>query len=198
MKNLILILFSLPAFAQFEIRFDYGKDGVVNRLITADTEAELATKAISFIEKYGAGTWTSEVEGALPTSPDSSVSLFTKLADDETTTLYLHSEALNAEAEDMTEEIAAREAALAEQEAIDRKFSCGQSAIRWVAKNNIGKGLTTEQIKQMASTYSEINQLLMSGAIDTAKIEIQAITADGVIVTEQDKTDLLAFIAGCE
>jgi len=47
-------------------------------------------------------------------------------------------------------------------------------------------------------TYSGILDLLKSGSVDITKTDIQNVNADGTILTEQDKTDIVEFIAACE
>lgn len=84
------------------------------------------------------------------------------------------------------------------EQAIVKKVSCGEATINFISKNNIKKQLTVEQRRTMVQTYSIIFDLLKAGSLDIAKIDIQAIVADGTIVTEQDKTDVLAFIVSCE
>jgi hypothetical protein len=80
--------------------------------------------------------------------------------------------------------------------AVDKKLNCGQNIVKFIAKNNITKGLTTEQIKTMTTTYSLVFDLLKGGAMNTAIIEINAITPDA-LVTAQDKIDIVAEIATC-
>lgn len=84
------------------------------------------------------------------------------------------------------------------EQAIAKKIACGEATIKFIAKNNVKKQLTVEQRRTMVQTYSGILDLLKSGSVDIAKVDIQNVTADGTIVTEQDKTDIVAFITACE
>jgi len=81
--------------------------------------------------------------------------------------------------------------------AIDAKVECGQNTIKFIAKNNVLKGLDNAQIKSMAMTYSTIFDLLNAGALDTALIDINAMTPDGTIVTYEDKTKIVNYINTC-
>lgn len=81
--------------------------------------------------------------------------------------------------------------------AAQKAMDCGKTVQKLLLVRNSVKGLTTTQIKQMVATYSSIKQLLDTGSLVSAKEEIQAITADGVLVTEGDKTALIAEINKC-
>ena len=81
--------------------------------------------------------------------------------------------------------------------AVAVKVKCGQDAIKFIAANNVLKGLNNEQIKTMAMTYSTIFDLLNAGAIDTALLDINAMTPDGTIVTYEDKTKIVNFLNNC-
>jgi hypothetical protein len=50
----------------------------------------------------------------------------------------------------------------------------------------------------MIKAYADILDQLKAGAVDLAKEDIQAVSADGIIVTEQDKPDIVNFITECE
>lgn len=79
-----------------------------------------------------------------------------------------------------------------------KSITCGRRVIALLSVKNSLKGLTNAQVKQMNNDYKEIKGLLESGALDTSKEEINAITPDGTIVTAQDKIDLIAEIDGCK
>jgi hypothetical protein len=74
---------------------------------------------------------------------------------------------------------------------------CGYKVMDLLLVRNASKGLTTTQVKQIVSTYAPIQGLLQSGSLNSAKEEIQAVVADGVLVTEGDKTALVAEIDQC-
>lgn len=109
-------------------------------------------------------------------------------------TKYFHPSNFSIEQKDISAELA--EQAL--EQAIQKKINCGEATIKFIAKNNVKKQLTIEQRRTMVQTYSGILDLLKSGSVDIAKADIQAVNADGTIVTEQDKTDIVAFITACE
>jgi len=48
------------------------------------------------------------------------------------------------------------------------------------------------------STYANIKALLESGSLGTARAKITEVTPDGTIVTEADRTALLAVLDGCK
>jgi len=75
---------------------------------------------------------------------------------------------------------------------------CGRSTMAYMLVRNAPKALTTTQVKQLVSTYSGVKGLLESGSLTTAKEEIQAVVADGVLVTEADKAALIAHIDSCK
>jgi len=74
---------------------------------------------------------------------------------------------------------------------------CGERVMALMLVRNQPKGLTTTQVKQLVSAYASIKGLLESGSLASAKEEIQAVTADGVLVTNADKTALSAEIDKC-
>jgi hypothetical protein len=94
--------------------------------------------------------------------------------------------------------IKAAEAQLqAAMEQARKSQACGKDTMAYLLVRNAQKQLSTSQVKQLVETYSTIKSLLESGSLTTAKEEISAVTADGVIVTEADKVALNTFIDGC-
>lgn len=84
-----------------------------------------------------------------------------------------------------------------QEEAIQNELKAiehGKRVIAVLMYRNRSKNLTTAQISQMNNTYSDIKNLLDTGSLETAKLAIGAITPDGTIVTEQDKTALIQEI----
>ena len=79
-------------------------------------------------------------------------------------------------------------------EAASKRIGYGKRILAIIIVRNAQKGLNKGQIKQMNQTYAEIKDLLETGSLETAKDEILAITPDGTIVTEDDKTALVAEI----
>lgn len=88
-------------------------------------------------------------------------------------------------------------ALLAKKAAMKQIFKmrkAGQSVIDVMVYRSAIKSLTIGQKKQILLTYSDIKELLEVGNLEQAKIEIQAVTPDGVLVTADDKTELIAEI----
>ena len=75
-----------------------------------------------------------------------------------------------------------------------KRIDHGKRIIALLLVRNAPKTLNKGQIKQMNATYAEIKGLLDTGSLETAKDEITAITPDGTIVTEADKTALISEI----
>jgi len=99
---------------------------------------------------------------------------------------------------------AAREAAAAIKAAQDAALAsamnamdCGKSAQAAMLVRNASKNLTTAQVKQIVAAYAPIKGLLDTGSLQSAVEEIQAIQADGVLVTESDKEAIIAHINQC-
>ena len=81
--------------------------------------------------------------------------------------------------------------------ALNVRMSRQTKALRVIAligHLNEQKNLTQEQVISFAQTYSGIQLMLLGLSIPTARAMIAAVVADGVIVTEADKTALLAEI----
>ena len=102
------------------------------------------------------------------------------------------------------EKKAAREAAEAikaqQQSALNaalKAMDCGKSAQAAMLVRNAAKNLTTAQVKQIVTAYAPIKGLLDTGSLQSAIEEIQAIQADGVLVTQADKEAIIAHINQC-
>ena len=81
--------------------------------------------------------------------------------------------------------------------AAKKAMDCGRDVKALLVVRNASKNLTPAQIKEMVTTYSEIDALLSSGSLNTAKAEILAAEADNIIITNDDKTALAAKIDEC-
>jgi hypothetical protein len=75
---------------------------------------------------------------------------------------------------------------------------CGRSAMALLLVRNASKNLSTAQVKTMVANYASVKQLLESGSLTSAQEEISAVVADGVLITEADKSALIAHINGCK
>jgi hypothetical protein len=89
---------------------------------------------------------------------------------------------------------AALEAGISQAQALRQ---CGERVMALMLVRNQPKGLSTAQVKQLVAAYASIKGLLESGSLVSAKEEIQAVSADGVLVTEGDKSALVAEINKC-
>lgn len=78
-----------------------------------------------------------------------------------------------------------------------KKIACGERVIALLVVRNQPKGLTPVQIAQMNSVYAPIKGLLETASLVTAKAQIEAVTADGMLITEADKTALAAETQKC-
>lgn len=76
-------------------------------------------------------------------------------------------------------------------------MDCGRKVQAHLLVRNAPKGLTKPQVKQLVSAYKDIKNLLDTGSLASAKEEIEAATADGVIITTGDKAALVAQINTC-
>lgn len=72
-----------------------------------------------------------------------------------------------------------------------KNMEFGKRVVALIGSRNSEKSLTPGQVKQLVESYSVIQSLLMSGSILTAKAEIEAITPDGVVITQADKDAIL-------
>lgn len=79
-----------------------------------------------------------------------------------------------------------------------KAMECGNSAQRLLLIRNASKTLTTAQIKSLVAATASMKALLDTGSLNSAQEEIAAFTADGVIITEADKTALIQHINGCK
>jgi hypothetical protein len=75
---------------------------------------------------------------------------------------------------------------------------CGKRVMALMLVRNAQKGLSKNQRKQLVQTYKDIKDLLDAGSLDVAKDEIQAVNADGTLVTAADKTALVAELDSCQ
>lgn len=71
-------------------------------------------------------------------------------------------------------------------------IDAGKRVIALFNLRNETKSLTGEQIAQLVTTFASIKGLLETGSLKTAKYLIGQVVADGVIVTDGDKTALIA------
>jgi len=80
---------------------------------------------------------------------------------------------------------------------VKKAMHCGKQIQAIMAIRNIQKGLLPAQVKSFMETYATVKSLLDSGALVTAKAEIEAMTPDGTITTQADKTAIIAELNKC-
>lgn len=76
----------------------------------------------------------------------------------------------------------------------ERDKCLGNQVIDAMGKRSRTKSLSTAQRKALSSQTDTIDRLLRQGSLDAAEEEINAITADGTVITEKDKSDMLLII----
>lgn len=91
--------------------------------------------------------------------------------------------------------IQAKESAIAYAQKL---MACGQRVIAYMLVRNQPKQLSTAQVDLLVQTYAPIKSLLETGSLTTAAEKIEAVIADGVVITESDKTALINEINSCK
>lgn len=192
MKTIIALIaptFLNCIFAQYKLEITPSDSKYAKMQIVCKDQSECDSKLLNWINKqeFFKGEWKETQEGSIVSKTE------TDMENNEITS-YFHPSNFSVNLVDISAELA--EQAL--EQAIAKKIACGEATIKFIAKNNVKKQLTVEQRRTMVQTYSGIHDLLKSGSVDIAKADIQNVTADGTIVTEQDKTDIVEFITACE
>ena len=81
-----------------------------------------------------------------------------------------------------------------QQDAMDKVLKdqgFGRRLVAMVVLGSKNKKLTRAQRKQLQLDFNAIQGLLMAGSLDAAKAEIEAITPDGVMVTQEQKDEII-------
>jgi hypothetical protein len=97
--------------------------------------------------------------------------------------------------------IIAQKAAYSAADAQAQKaMDCGKSTQRLLLIRNAQKSpaLDTTQIKALVALSAPMKALLDTGSLVSAQEEIASFEADGVVITEADKTALIQHINGCK
>ena len=185
----LLTLNCTIAHAQMKLEITPSDSKYAKMQVDCDDQADCDDKLLKWIEnqKFFKGEWKLDAIGSIVSKQEIDL-------EENEVTKYFHPSNFSIEQKDISAELA--EQAL--QQAIQKKINCGESAVKFIAKNNVKKNLTKSQRKQMIKTYADILDQLKAGAVDLAKEDIQAVSADGTIVSEQDKTDIVNFITECE
>lgn len=94
--------------------------------------------------------------------------------------------------------VQAQEKALEDAKSIARSMrDCGNGVLDLMFVRNAQKSLSTAQVKQFMANNASVQSFLSGGALESAKEEILATEADGVLVTEGDKVALVSEIDKC-
>lgn len=185
----LLLLNCTIAHAKFKLEITPTDSKYAKMQIDCADQTECDSKLLTWIQKqeFFKGEWKSDAIGSIVSKTETDM-------ENNESTLYFHPTNFSVNLVDTS----AEEAERALEAAIAKKIACGEATVKFIAKNNVKKQLTVEQRRTMVQTYSGILDLLKSGSVDIAKVDIQNVTADGTIVTEQDKTDIVEFITECE
>ena len=81
---------------------------------------------------------------------------------------------------------------------VQKARDCGSRAINVMSLRNAKKGLSKQQRKQILTIYEDIKNMLDVGSLDNAKDAINSATADGILITELDKSSMIESIVGCQ
>lgn len=73
-----------------------------------------------------------------------------------------------------------------------KRINCGERVVALMVLRNSSKTLTTAQIGQVNQTYGMIRTLLGTGSLVTAREQMAQVAVDGVMVTNEDKSELLS------
>lgn len=84
------------------------------------------------------------------------------------------------------------------KEIVRKSQACGRDTISLMLIRNASKSLTDSQKVQLYQATQTIVGMLDVGSLDAAKSLIQSTSADGVLITESDKTALAANVDGCK
>lgn len=111
-----------------------------------------------------------------------------RIISEEDLTAVVEMESMNASIVDQINNLAAREARkLAGRKA---KLVC-QEVLDLIAGFNIERALTVEQIATLKTTFATIKEYLNDSQPWSAKAEVEALTPDGTLVTQEMKDDIL-------
>lgn len=74
---------------------------------------------------------------------------------------------------------------------------CGENLIDQIAARNVSKQLSAAQVIEQMTTYELVDRTLSKGAMESALMEVNKITPDGIIVTQEDKDFVINGINEC-
>ena len=77
-------------------------------------------------------------------------------------------------------------------------LDCGQRVKAYLLVINSPKNPTPGQVKTLKTRFAEIDASLSSGSLDTAREEMVEVNIDSTIMTETDRTALIAELDSCK
>lgn len=84
------------------------------------------------------------------------------------------------------------------EEGISKRFRCVDKVKKKMFYLNYGKGLTKIQVKKFVKDMKDIIDLIDAASLESAREDILAVIADGTIITEADKNEMLSVIDSCK
>lgn len=81
---------------------------------------------------------------------------------------------------------------------IDARFNCAGKVKKKMFYLNYGKGLTKTHVKKFVKDMADIIDLIDAASLESSREDILAVAADGTIITEADKTEMVAVIDSCK
>ena len=78
-----------------------------------------------------------------------------------------------------------------------KRIECGKRVIGLLVLRNSTKTLTTANVAQINTVYAPIKGLIDTGSLITAKEQMELITPDGTLITQEDKNELVQEINKC-
>jgi hypothetical protein len=185
----ISLLYTISGIAQMKVEIKPNDSKYAKMQLDCTNAQDCDAKILSWIERQKSfvGEWDESSENSISSKVEQDL-------EGNSITKYYHSNDFIVSKIDISSQL--QEQAL--DAAIENKLKCGESTIKFIGKNNVSKNLTKEQIKTMVTTYSQIFDLLKAGAVETAIDDMQNVVVDNIIVTEQDKSNIISFINGCK
>lgn len=174
-----------PTFDQLVSEFEVFKQELKDQLLEKE-------RIESFRERFKAIRYLNTVFSYLgKTIPDQRVEIERVISENDTASL---------ESYESTDEIVHQDLLKKNQRDIlkrrgQRSREICQSLLDLVAGNNIEKQLTSEQIDQMETTYSELLVCLQNNRPDKFKTILLTTDVDGTLVTEEDKQEYLSELS---
>ena len=132
--------------------------------------------------------WLTETDGTHTTSREIEIEIGSNM---ETITEYFFPKEYSYTISDITAQHLAEQSRNARIETSKKVRALCDNILDLIAGFNLERNLTAEQITSLEGTFSNIQTLLLNKRPFSAKTLIQAITPDGVLVTEEIKASIL-------